>query len=448
MPSRHIINTYMALAGTYTLAASLIWSVNTLFLLDAGLSISEVFVANALFSVGMVVFEIPTGVFADTLGRRVSYLSSVAILSATTIVYLLAAEARAPLWVFGVTSAVMGLGFTFYSGALEAWLVDALATTDYSDGLDHIFARGQQVNGAAMLVGTVIGGFLGQVDLSVPFVVRAALLAIVMVLAARFMTEVGFEPQPLRLSEIPARMAEQTAIGVSRGWNQPGLRLLMVAGASRAVFMGWAFYAMQPYFLDLLDNDAVWIVGFVTAGLSLATIAGNQIVDLASRRCGRRSTLLIIGAVGTTAGGIVIGLADSFVPALLALMVVSIAMGVISPVRQAYIHQVVDSENRATVISFDAMVSSVGGAGGQVGLGYVAERESYSVGYIAGGAVTVVAIPILAALRRLSDPDSRRADLLHPDVPAGAEGTCPSGLPRATGTESIPVAILAGGSEG
>ena len=73
MTSARITNTYMMLAGLYTLAASLIWSVNTLFLLDAGLGISQVFVANALFSAGMVLFEIPTGVVADTLGRRVSW---------------------------------------------------------------------------------------------------------------------------------------------------------------------------------------------------------------------------------------------------------------------------------------------------------------------------------------------------------------------------------------
>ena len=67
MSRDQIVQTYLTLAGLYTLAASLIWSVNTLFLLDAGLSIGEVFIANAMFSAGMVLFEIPTGVVADTL---------------------------------------------------------------------------------------------------------------------------------------------------------------------------------------------------------------------------------------------------------------------------------------------------------------------------------------------------------------------------------------------
>ena len=152
-----LIRRYYVYAGIYTLAASVIWGINTLFLLDAGLSITEVFIANSAFSVGTMLFEIPTGVVADTLGRRISYLASVAILAATTVAYLLAAEAKSGLIVFGLVSVVMGLGFTFYSGALEAWLVDALAATGYRQNLDHVFARGQQINGGAMLVGTIIG---------------------------------------------------------------------------------------------------------------------------------------------------------------------------------------------------------------------------------------------------------------------------------------------------
>ena len=166
----------MVLAGLYTLAASLIWSVNTLFLLDAGLGIGEVFLANALFSAGMVVFEIPTGVVADTLGRRVSYLFSVTTLAVTTVLYVLASVADQGIVVFGAISILMGLGFTFYSGALEAWLVDALRSVGVDGDLDHVFARSAQVTGLAMLIGTTTGGFLGQIDLAVPFVVRAVVL--------------------------------------------------------------------------------------------------------------------------------------------------------------------------------------------------------------------------------------------------------------------------------
>ena len=76
-------------------------------------------------------------------------------------------------------SVILGVGYTFYPGAVEAWLVDALHAANFSGQLDQVFARGAMVSGAAMLIGTVSGGLLGSLDLAIPFVVRAALLAIV-----------------------------------------------------------------------------------------------------------------------------------------------------------------------------------------------------------------------------------------------------------------------------
>src|SRR5918995_6986888 len=156
--SRRILAGYFTLAGLYTLSAALIWGVNTLFLLNAGLSFFEVFVANAAFSAGMVLFEVPTGVVADTLGRRVSFLLSVAVLAATTLLYVGLAQVEAGVVPFALVSVFMGLGFTFYSGAMEAWLVDALAATGHRGLLDPVFPRGQHVTGCAMLVGTIGGG--------------------------------------------------------------------------------------------------------------------------------------------------------------------------------------------------------------------------------------------------------------------------------------------------
>ncbi len=71
--SAKVFRDYLIISGLYTLSASLIWGVNTLFLLDAGLNIQEVFIANAAFTAGMAIFEIPTGVVADTVGRRASF---------------------------------------------------------------------------------------------------------------------------------------------------------------------------------------------------------------------------------------------------------------------------------------------------------------------------------------------------------------------------------------
>src|SRR6478736_6674124 len=146
---RSIQRTYLALMFGNTLAASLIWGINTIFLLDAGLSNLEAFTANAFFTAGMVVFEVPTGVVADTAGRRYSYLLGTITLAVTTLLYVLLWQLGAAFWLWAVVSMLIGLGFTFFSGAVEAWLVDALTATGFTGSVDSVFGRGQVVSGAA-----------------------------------------------------------------------------------------------------------------------------------------------------------------------------------------------------------------------------------------------------------------------------------------------------------
>lgn len=423
--SRKVLVGYYVLAGLYTLAAAAIWGVNTLFLLDAGLSFFEVFVANAAFSAGMVVFEVPTGVVADTLGRRMSFLLAVLVLGATTLLYVALAEMEAGVVAFAVVSVFMGLGFSFYSGAMEAWLVDALAVTGHRGLLDRVFARGQQVTGLAMLVGTIGGGLLGQVDLSLPYVVRAVLLVVVFAVAYALMHDLGFTPRRVTVAELPGEIASNARAGAEFGWRQRPLRLLMLVAFLEGGFLMWAFYASQPYLLELLDSDAVWVVGLVAAGVALATIAGNEVVDIVSRYCARRTTLLLVAGTIQTAAAIVLGIAGSFWIALGALLAMMFGYGLMTPVRQAYFHQLVPSEQRATVVSFDSMISNVGGVGGQVGLGALGEARSVGTAFVAGGVATAFALPLIARVRSIGGAADRIAG-----TRAGADSPCAGqGLP-------------------
>src|ERR671931_1159840 len=111
---RSIQRTYLLLMLGNTLAASLIWGINTIFLLDAGLSNAEAFAANAFFTAGMVLFEVPTGVVADTAGRRASYLLGTVTLALSTLLYVLLWQMHAPFWQWAVVSILLGLGFTFF----------------------------------------------------------------------------------------------------------------------------------------------------------------------------------------------------------------------------------------------------------------------------------------------------------------------------------------------
>ena len=106
--ARRVQRVYLILLLGNTLAASFIWGINTLFLLDAGLSNFEAFAANAFFTVGMVVFEIPTGVVADTVGRKASYLLGTITLAASTALYWLLWVWSAPFVWWAVASVLLG----------------------------------------------------------------------------------------------------------------------------------------------------------------------------------------------------------------------------------------------------------------------------------------------------------------------------------------------------
>jgi MFS family permease len=432
--SNTVVRSYLTIAFLYTLSASVIWGINTLFLLDAGLDIFEVFIANAAFTAGMVLFEIPTGVLADTVGRRASFLLSVTVLIVGTAGYVGLREIEAGLWAYVLVSIVLGLGFTFYSGAVEAWLVDALTATGYDGNLDNIFARGAMVSGAAMLIGTTAGGLLATIDLAVPFIARIILLAAAFGVAWFTMFDIGFTRRTLVAGEIPSEMRRIAADSITYGWGRRSVRLLMIGGFIQGTFLTWGFYAWQPYFLDLLESDAVWIAGVVAALVSLSMIIGNAIVEWLTRYCGKRTTLLIAGATVQALAVIGIGLATEFWMALAFLLLAMGSLGVIGPVRQAYLHAVIPSEQRATVVSFDSMVSSGGSVVGQTGLGYLSNEQSISAAYVVSGVVLLAVPPVMWMLRRMDED----ADVIVGKT-AGCQGPAAAqGLPAEATVDSIP----------
>ena len=273
LPSRAVQRTYLVLLFGNTLAASLIWGINTIFLLDAGLTNLEAFAANAFFTAGMVLFEVPTGVVADTAGRRRSYLLGTVTLSVSTLLYVLLWRLHAPFWQWAVVSVLIGLGFTFFSGAVEAWLVDALTAVGFQGELDAVFGRAQVVTGVAMLGGSAAGGFIAdRTNLGVPFVLRGVILLALFAGAFRLMHDIGFTP--VRGRGMVTEMRTSSRPRSQYGWRVPAGALLMVQSAFTGGVSIYAFYALQPYLLELYGDPHAYQV----AGLVAAIVAGAQIV--------------------------------------------------------------------------------------------------------------------------------------------------------------------------
>jgi MFS family permease len=405
--ARSVLRTYYSLTLVTALATSFIWGINTLFLLDAGLDNAQAFAANAFFTLGEVIFEVPTGVVADTRGRRFSYLLGAGTLLLSTLLYLAMWQLRAPLLGWAIASIVLGLGFTFFSGATEAWLVDALHATGFEGTLEHVFGRAQAIFGAAMLTGSVAGGIVAQLtNLGVPYVIRAALLGVTLVIAWRFMRDLGFQPQR-GLSPVTA-VRNVVRGSIDGGFRNPPVRWLMLAAPFTAGVGIYVFYASQPYLLELYGDPTAYTI----AGLAAALVAGAQMlgglaVSRVRRFFRRRTTALLLGGVLTTILLVLIGLTHTFVLALVLLAAWCLTFALESPFRQAYINGVIPSEQRATVLSFDSLMGSAGGVVAQPVLGRSADVYGYGTSYVIAGLISAVALPFTLLARRekaASDP--------------------------------------------
>ncbi|WP_461190371.1 MFS transporter [Arthrobacter sp. Z4-13] len=414
--ARRIQRIYLTLTLGNTLAASFIWGVNTLFLLDAGLSNFEAFAANAFFTVGMVIFEVPTGVIADGWGRRVSFLLGTVTLAGSTYLYYLLWQFSAPFPLWAVVSVLLGLGFTFFSGAVEAWLVDALRYSGYDGGLEAVFGRGQMVAGVAMLAGSVAGGVIAQAtDLGVPFLVRVGVLLAMFAVAFRLMHDVGFKPErsthPLHATRVVL------SASIENGLKIPPVRYVMLAAPFSAGVGIYVFYALQPFLLELFGDPRAYSV----AGLAAAIVAGAEVVGgwlapyVRSLFRKRTSVLILSGSISAVLL-VVLGFTRVFWVALVLLTLWAVIDSAATPVRQAYVNDMIPSKERATVLSFDSLMGSSGGVVVQPVLGRSADLYGYPASLAIAGAVQLLAVPFLVASRRQGSPaDTANASTEHPD---------------------------------
>lgn len=402
-----IIRTYVTLTLLSTFASSFIWGINTLFLLDAGLTITEAFVANAFFTAGQVIFEIPTGVIADVRGRRISFLLGTATLFASTLVYLWLWQISGPMWAWCAVSILLGLGFTFFSGATEAWLVDGLKAAKFKGELESVFGKGAVASGVAMLTGTVAGGVVAQfTNLGVPYVMRIVALGLTFLIALFLMHDEGFSPKTK--TTFFGEVSDVVSASVDFGLRNAPIRWMMLSAPFTGGVAIFAFYAMQPYLLELYGEGA----GYGVAGVAAAVVAGAQIVGgllvpYVGRVFGRRTPFLIACLGVSTVSLVLIGFAGNFWIVLVLLALWGTVFAAVTPVRQSYVNGIVPTEHRATVLSTDNMLSSTGSAISQPGLGKVAELWGYPASYLVSAAFQVLALPFLILARRenaKSDP--------------------------------------------
>jgi len=124
----------------------------------------------------------------------------------------------------------------------------------------------------------------------------------------------------------------------------------------------YVFYAMQPFFFNSMAiKKAYGIAGLAAAIVAAAQIVGGIVAVHIGKLFGRRTTVMLTSIILNTAVLIVVGITTNFWIAIAALVVWGLLSATAGPVRQAYMNGLIDSEQRATILSFDSLIGSSGG---------------------------------------------------------------------------------------
>ena len=410
---RRVIVAFLGSTILGTLAAAMIWGILTLFMLASGLDILGVMLQGTAFTLTQMLFEVPTGVLADTIGRKRAYLISIAILVGSTLLVMAAGAYHWGLAGFSAASALLAIGWTFQTGTIDAWLVDALDHTGWVGSKENVFSWAGVSYEASILVGTITGGFLGQVDLTYPFIARAGLLVTCFAFVAVMVRDLGFTKREFKAYRLGHEMSRILRDGVQHGWRHRVVRPLLFDALIAGAFWMYGSTALQPLMLDVLGHpELVWVAAVGTAVGSVGGMLGNgsarRVMNGPNgrRRPGRVlavwTVFAAVAALGIGVAGLSVHAADRGVAALVVLVALwfaaCLANGGIQPIRRALVNEHVPSTHRATVLSLDALFWDIGGSGGQPALGWLSRAYSIPVAWVAGSALIGLGVwPFLAA---------------------------------------------------
>jgi MFS family permease len=224
-----------------------------------------------------------------------------------------------------------------------------------------------------------------------------------LVFAAIVMRDLGFTPDhSMRPVAATRNVLKQS---IDHGLRKRSVRWMILSAPFASGVGIYAFYALQPYLLELYgDTTAYSIAGLAAAILSLAQVAGGVLASRIRKLFAKRTTTVIGASLVSILILVALGVTSLFWFAVALLVVWGFVFAVAGPVRQAYLNDMIPSKQRATVLSFDSLFGSLGGVFIQPALGRAADLWGYGTSLVIGGAVELIGIPFLFASRRQNDP--------------------------------------------
>ncbi len=367
----------------------------------AGLTGTQLVLVGTTVEVTILLFEVPTGIVADAYSRRTSIIIGFFLMGLGFLV-----EGTFPI--FGMillTQVLWGIGYTFTSGATQAWLSDEIG----EENANRAFLRGNQYDLAGALIGMLLAIPLGNMAVNLPILVGGAAVASIGLFLLLFMPENGFKPTRPEDRNSFQHMGDIFNKGINVVRSRPVLLSVLGIGFIYGLYSEgwdrlWVKYLVDNFTIpSLFGMNEVAFFGFLRAGGMLLSILATRQVEKrldanhapSIARAMLWITVLLSGAILTFA----------FSPALaisiLAVTVVSILRNIMEPLYSAWVNQRLDSESRATVISMSGQVDAIG----QILSGPVAAVISLAS---VRAAITMASLLLLPAI-----PLIKRANRLH-----------------------------------
>jgi MFS family permease len=382
-------------------AAFTVWAVY--LVQDVGVNPLQLVLLGTISEIAIFVFEVPTGVVADTYSRRLSIIVGMILSGVSLVVFGLVAV----YWVIVVAVILRGIGGTFMSGAWEAWITDEHGV----DGIGRVFLRGNQFSYLGAIVGSAAGVGIATWDLGAGIVFGGLVSTATGVACIFLMPEHGFVRHPVEERTSPAHAMRTTAVTGARLVRGHHVLLLIVAitffagAASEGLDRLWEAHLIQSVGLPELwgMDPVVWFGVFNIVGLVGGIVVTSFLVPRFEHADNAKlATTLLWLTVVLSVAVVIFGLAKSFVLAAIAYLVARLARRLKDPLYVTWLNKnVEDSSVRATVNSIASQSDAIGEVAGGPGIGVVGTLASLRAALVSTGLLLAPAIALYArALRR------------------------------------------------
>jgi DHA3 family tetracycline resistance protein-like MFS transporter len=419
---------YIAIAMVQAGVLTMGFLLHALYLIDrVHVDPLQLVLVGTVMEATILLCEVPTGIVADLVSRRLSVQIGYAVMASAWLL-----EAAVPR--FGVVLAaqvLVGLGYTFTSGATQAWLAGEIG----DDRVRPALLRASQIGKVTAVAAIPVAIGLGALSLRLPLLAAGVLAAALTVVLLRVMPEDGFTR-----AEQHGRRVHLTMLSTARdGLRAIRARTVLLLMLPVALFLGASSESIDRLWvahvgglgLDLTARSAVLTIGVIEGvgllGGALALRVIRRRVDHADER--RLTRMLLALLTLQTVAMFAFGIAGAVVVALPLFLVYDIVRGAQDSVYEAWLVPLVPHEVRATVLSTYGQADAVGQVGGGPLLGLIARQRSTAAAIVAGSAFLLPALASLGALRRrLSGPDvqaSEPAGVVDADVDPGVPGAIP-----------------------